>query len=356
MNNFLNDVKDTIEENSRLLTITSVLLVIFTGITLVDNPEKWWIAALTVVGFAFMFFIFMNARVVIKSILSFVIMTFTAVSAYQTGLVISPGTNYSVTWLLAVVFVFFASISLSYFIRTINSRWLPVTLGYLTSYFSVLLFFVITGETIISLGVIAGLMVFVFAYKTGRKARFSKNKMPQSIEDEETMSKLVKTLSNENWNVRPFHNKTGNRNNILVWNDDYAFILHMIDLQQSFTNIARRKGQKLGYLGKDINSWLINTAFRNTPVWRANGVTMNFVLVDVKSSNGSETKVISGALPDTKGILPIGIVSYRDRVRKKDLSKELIKAFSPFTQKLSARDKAKLNKIGKKVSTEDLVS
>lgn len=351
-NNFKNALLEVLSENGRLLTIFAVSAILISGITLIRYPQNWWIAFLAVVGFFFAVFLFLNARVVVKSILSVALTVLLAGVAFNVGAQIEPSGSGAFVWLFGTFIVFFLSLALSYFLPSGQSRWTAVSFAVLVYFLLTWSFSAIFESLAISaaVSILIAVSAFVLFYLYGGASRVSFKKMPQHVHSEELTSAIERAAEHSGFELRKFSSK--NETTFLVWKDR-AYLLYPVQLNQAFGVIGKKKNIRLSYQGKSINSWLRWLSFMKSSSLRSRGAETMLILLDMTNANGNETKFIGVASPDSKAVLPVGI-----RPSKLLLSKNksyLKKAFEnldllseDYITDLTEKQKASLFKIPSK--------
>lgn len=54
---FVESLIDTVKRNGTLFTGIAAVLILLSGVTLINNPSQWWIAAVAVLGFGGVIFL-----------------------------------------------------------------------------------------------------------------------------------------------------------------------------------------------------------------------------------------------------------------------------------------------------------
>ena len=322
--------------NGRLFTILAIALIVFSGVTLVDNPSNWWMSALAVLSIGLIAFLFMNARVFVKVVFVSVMNLLFATTAFQVGSGLDP-LGGGLVWMGATLFTFFALLSLSYLLVSGRSRWGAIgtatLLGFITA-MVVSVSGVVSVSIAAAIGTVVALVAFVLVFKFTNRTRYNQKNMPLNVLNDDLLGTLVDGFHEAGYTVRPLTREpksrkvksaTGrttetvraNEGDVLVFKD-HAFLLHPVEMDQQFTEVGTRRTARLGYHKKAINPWLLSVAFRRIPHWRSRNAPIMLVLLDVKNANGKTPRVVGVSLPDTKRKLAVGVVPGRGALNNKD--------------------------------------
>lgn len=357
---FVESMLDTLKQNGGLLTVFAVALIFVSGITIIDSPSNWWVAALAVAVFFVTIFLFMNARVFLKVIAAAVVTLMLSSFAFKIGSFADPQGTGGLVWMCATLFLFFGCMAFSYMVSSGKSRWGTLMAVQILAFLATYSFSI--GFVSVGLGTISGLIVgfasFVFLYKFSSASRFNKKGMPRNLLTEELSDSIAIAANETDMESVVLAGKKESTGSMLVWNDK-AYILHPVLIETAFTAIGR-KARRLGYRGKNINPWLINLAFTEAPVWKSRGANMMTVLVDLENKNGNEPKVIGVSLPDTKRKLPIGVLPGRMLKAKNpevlERAFEMLEdEFAEFVKPLNDKQKRALGRIGRIEDDSDTV-
>jgi len=359
-NGFTVALGETLRANGKLLTVFAVASIIVGGITLVEYPQNWWIALLAVFGFFAILFLFLNARVVIKTVMASLITIVLAGVAFNLGVVAEPAGLGPFIWLFGHFIVFFFALSLSYFLPSGQSRWTTITLA-VFSYFALTWALAILTSSIAlpsALNIVISLGVFILMYLFGGQTRFSSKSMPEHVRSEELTERARLAAEHAGLNFRVLKSKEDTA--FLVWGER-AYVLYPIQLEQPLGFIGR-KANRLGYKGKSVNAWLRYLSFTKNPYYKARGAETLLVLLDMGNKNGRDFKQIGVTVPDSKAVAPVGIMP--GKLLTTDEPKALQKAlanvdsqFNEFVTDLTEKQKDALSKFGvtkEKQSTQEV--
>lgn len=339
---FLDLFKEVIDTNATLFTVATVALVIFTGVTLVDNPSNWWMPAIGIVALFLLIFIFMNARVVLKVALTVVTTIILAAAAFRVGGLIEPLGAGAFVWMLSILAILFVSLSLSYVIPTGQSKWGTLFVTQIIAFAATYVFSMASGSVgpSAAIGAALGVTIFALLLMFGGKSRYSKKKMPESTIDENLANRIIKAGELSGFEGRYSQRKKGG--SVILWSNngpdedgkpiDRAYLIHPITMDAAFSNIAK-KGTRLGYSGKNINAWLISLVYREIPYWKSRNADIFPILLDLNNRNGRDSNVIGVGLPDTKSKLGVGV--YPGKLLKSDDEEALSKAFTKLEASFS---------------------
>lgn len=348
-NEFILNLKETLKANGRLLTIFGVAAIVIGGVTLVQYPQNWWIALLAVTGFFAALFLFINARAVIKMAVTVLLTLVLAGISFNLGSLVDPLGVGAFIWLFGHIIVFFLTLSVSYFLPSGQSRWTTISLTEII-YFSGTWLLIALTETVTApaaVDILIAVGVFVLIYTFGSKSRFAAKRMPKTFDEPGLQDRMVKAADYADLKIHKLEAKEDS--SYLVWNER-AYILHPVVMEQAFGFVGKRK-PKLSYQGKSINAWLRYLSFTKSPYFKSRGAETMLVLIDVNNANGKESKTIGVTLPDSKALIPVGIIA--GKLLKSDDEKALQKAllnldvqFQEFVKDLTPKQKEALDKFG----------
>ena len=356
---FADSFIETLKGNGTLLTTAAVTLIVISGVSIVDSRNNWWVTALAVLGFFVTTFLFMNARVVIKSTLVTFVILFLSASAFQIGVALDATGMAGLLWMGQILFMFFALLSYSYVANSGRSRWgLLATSQFLAFFVTYILLIAQLNSTIsVIAGLLSGSLFFVFFYKFFGKAKVKASKAPTNKLTNEFVEEIIQGFEKSGWDATALPDK-GEGGGVLVWNDR-AYFLYPVIMDEPF-GVMGRKHPKLAYHRKNITPWLLSVAFNRIPLWRARGADITLVLVDLKRMNGKETKVIGAGMPDTNRKLPVGVIPSPHSLTVKSsiptIIQEIETNMKDFKRNLTDKQKLALLRIGRTSETAENVS
>lgn len=345
---YFDEIKETVlKQNGGLFTIFAIALIVGSGITLVDDPSRWWISLLAIGFFCLVIFLFINARVIIKSIISIIIVLLEASYAFKIGVLYDPTEMIGSLWLFAILFTFFTCLSISYILPSNSSRWGVATIATFISFSTTLILLGAFEDNRISIliGVITAITIFVLWYRWGSKSFYSQKNMPV-IDFEEEFYDFYDEVTKNAWGVKPI-TKKGEIKAALVWNDTKAFVVTTVHLEQKL-GLSGRKKMYLSYKGKNINPWLLAQAFTLVPHWRLKNADILLVFLDRKNKNGLKSKVIGVEVPDSNRKLPVGIYPAKNFIDKRKytaLLENMSKEFDEFIIDLNDSQRDALDRL-----------
>lgn len=344
MSDMKDSLKDVFQGNGNLFTVSAVVLIIICGVSLVDNRSNWWITPVAVGAFLLMVFLFLNARVVVKSILTSVLVILLAAGGFKVGVYTDTRGTAGLLWMGGTFFLFFALLSYSYYVHSPRSRWGVLFLSEL-EFFGLMYVILVLGlnpvlTTVISLVVASG--TFVLLYQVLPRLLMHRSSMPRNVLTDKDMMKISSIFEKDGWNVRLLPRKN-DEGGLLVWKDSVCY-LHPVVMDTPFGDKGRRH-QRISYNGRSINSWLLDLSYNVSPVSRAGGAAVTTILLDMKDRNGSESKILGVSGPDTTRVLPVCIVPSRNLSEK--LPERIEKVMERVSSApLTARDISMLDRIG----------
>lgn len=349
-NEFMEAAREAVIENGKLLTIFACAAIVIGGITLIEAPENWWIALLAVTGFFFALFLFINARVVVKSIITIVATLVLSAFAFNIAVTFELLGTAAFIWFFGHYVTLFFCLSLSYFLPSGQSRWTSLTMTVGLYFASVWLATSLMGNLLLTsvVGILVSVGFFVLIYLFGGKSRFSEKAMPQGLLNLELTDHVRRAAEHAGLEFRDVSTKE--ENVYLVWGDR-AYVLYPVKIEQAFGITGKKKKMQLSYKGKPINSWLRFTSFTKNPYLKARGADTMLVLLDMQNGNGNDFKTIGVSMPDSKAVTPVGVMPARQLLAREDkaLKKGLVRLdpnYESFVRDLTEKQKAALAKIG----------
>lgn len=312
---FYTSLQEVVYTNSNLLVAFTAVLILVSGISVIDNPSRWWVPVLSLVALMTTVFMFMNFRVVIKGTVSVVMTAMLSSFAFTGGSLADPYGLGGVIWMGLVWALLFACLAWSYARQSGRSRWAVVMVTQMTSFlvsYSLVLSSVSVAISSI-IGAVVGLLMFIVVYSVMGRNHFRAKNVPSNSMDDKLAATLVDSADFIGWNSALMPEKD-DKGSVLVWNEDHAYMIHPVLMSSPFGTIGR-KSQRLSYNRKSITPWLNHLVYNKVPVWRSRGADITVVLLDLNRRNGDKIRVISQPVPDSKKVIPV-IVAPVSRVRK----------------------------------------
>lgn len=338
------------QANGFLLTIAAVAIIIFGGVTLIVNPERWWVPALAVAGLFAAIFLLINAAAVVKSIFALFFTLVASAFAFQIALSVEPGTSGAFVWMFITVAVAFGSLAISYLIPSGQSRWSVLVIVQII-FFLGTAFAIESGLTVTLASVAMGatsLVVYFLIYRFGRRSGFNPDRVPQIYVNKQLDGDLTIAAAYSNMDTYPIVSEDETK--YLVW-DDRAYLIIPVKLEEPFA-VGGGKRKQLTYMGKPINPWLRYILFTQVPYRKAAGADIMLVLADMTGKNGNKPKVIGVSTPDSKAVVPVGVFPLKtlpnpDENYLKKAFRSFEGAFSLYADPLTKKQIAALESFGK---------
>lgn len=312
---FYTSLQEVVYTNSNLLVAFTAVLILVSGISVIDNPSRWWVPVLSLIALMTTVFMFMNFRVVIKGAVAIVMTAMLSSFAFTGGSLADPYGLGGVIWMGLVWALLFACLAWSYARQSGRSRWAVVMVTQMTS-FLVSYSLVLSSVSVAissTIGAVVGLVMFIIVYSVMGRNHFRAKNVPSNFMDDKLAGTLVDSADFIGWNSALIPEKDG-KGSVLVWNEDSAYMIHPVLMSSPFGTIGR-KSQRLSYNRKSITPWLNHLVYNKVPVWRSRGADITVVLLDLNRRNGDKIRVISQPVPDSKKVIPV-VVAPVSRVRK----------------------------------------
>lgn len=344
------------KERQTLLTVFAILIIIFGGVQMVDNPEQWWAPPALILGVLAIILAFLYARVVIKAIMSVVIMSFGAYFGFFVGEVeyADIGTI-GMLWAVSICLMYFFNLAISYLMSSLYSRWTLISLSTIVQFASV---FFMMGATVeprlaISIGALVSAILFFAVYKIPTDLAYRNSKMPENIASDVLTQKVREAFESEGWTFRDTRHNGNNGGYIVV--KDKAYFIYPVRMLQGFQEY--RKNQ-LRYMEKPVNKWLLSVMDKEIPVFRSKNAPITPVLLDLQNGNGSKGKVIGLSAVDSRKESPFGVFPGREinssREEKSVIVQNFEERFKDFSAPLSDKQIKAISSIGSRdLSTEN---
>lgn len=312
---FYTSLQEVVYTNSNLLVAFTAVLILVSGISVIDNPSRWWVPVLSLIALMTTVFMFMNFRVVIKGTVAVVMTAMLSSFAFTGGSLADPYGLGGVIWMGLVWALLFACLAWSYARQSGRSRWAVVMVTQMTS-FLVSYSLVLSSVSVAissAIGAVVGLLMFIVVYSVMGRNHFRAKNVPSNSMDDKLAATLVDSADFIGWNSALMPEKD-DKGSVLVWNEDHAYMIHPVLMSSLFGTIGR-KSQRLSYNRKSITPWLNHLVYNKVPVWRSRGADITVILLDLNRRNGDKIRVISQPVPDSKKVIPV-VVAPVSRVRK----------------------------------------
>jgi membrane protein len=312
---FYTSLQEVVYTNSNLLVAFTAVLILVSGISVIDNHSRWWVPVLSLIALMTTVFMFMNFRVVIKGTVSVVMAAMLSSFAFTGGSLADPYGLGGVVWMGLVWALLFACLAWSYARQSGRSRWAVVMVTQMTSFlvsYSLVLSSVSVAISSV-IGAVVGLFMFIVVYSVMGRNHFRAKNVPSNSMDDKLAETLVDSADFIGWNSALMPEKD-DKGSVLVWNEDHAYMIHPVLMSSPFGTIGR-KSQRLSYNRKSITPWLNHLVYNKVPVWRSRGADITVILLDLNRRNGDKIRVISQPVPDSKKVIPV-VVAPVSRVRK----------------------------------------
>lgn len=312
---FYTSLQEVVYTNSNLLVAFTTVLILVSGISVIDNLSRWWVPVLSLIALMTTVFMFMNFRVVIKGTVAVVMTAMLSSFAFTGGSLADPYGLGGVIWMGLVWALLFACLAWSYARQSGRSRWAVVMVTQMTSFlvsYSLVLSSVSVAISSV-IGAVVGLLMFVIVYSVMGRNHFRAKNVPSNSMDDKLATTLVYSADFIGWNSALMPEKD-DKGSVLVWNEDHAYMIHPVLMSSPFGTIGR-KSQRLSYNRKSITPWLNHLVYNKVPVWRSRGADITVILLDLNRRNGDKIRVISQPVPDSKKVIPV-VIAPVSRVRK----------------------------------------
>jgi len=343
-------ILEAIKRHGTWFTISMVVLVLVFGITVVNDPSKWWVGLAVAAGISLFIFTAANGRVVLKAIGSLFVLALSVAGATSMGAFVATVPLFGLTWPVYQLSTYLLALAVSYVVYSGRGRWTYLGLMAIAQFLLTALLLVINTDPPIAaiLSAFVAISGFFLAYFFNGRTRVSKH-MPESGFSTEFAEAVIRGAEKLDLNLRFVPGRRNIDSHILVYGDE-ALILYPVELDQAFGAIGRR-AQKLGYKGRDINPWLLRLSFFSSPSWKSRGASPALVLVDVNRKNGGEGRIIGISLPDSKRKAVVGIQPAPPSRKDRDsYGERLIRnaqdLMAEYSTELTPRQKAALAKVG----------
>lgn len=335
---FENDLKILLRENGTVLTALTSLVIIVTGLAIVNRPDRWWMSFIAILVLSITLLVFLNAKALIKGAIASMMALFTAAYGFKLGAQLDSTSNGGTFWMMSTFALFFGMLTLSYIIPSVKSRWNSVITILVLNFFTVLTFSSMTlRPAIASVSVgLGSLLVFFFFYKYSPSNLYKKSDMPNTEwKSMEQLNDIYEAALENGYGAEKIIKK--NQVSLLLWSDDYAWNLIPITLATPFSvGGARLRKNTLQYDSKNITPWLYSLVQKQTPTIRTRGANIMNILLDTRNTNGKEAKTIGVGIPDSKKKIPVGILPSKELLNNhRKLFTKIESEYKDYNRKLT---------------------
>jgi hypothetical protein len=340
-NNILGaELKEVFEDNSRVFTFFVSALIVVVGIVLIENPSRWWVAILGLLSFFVVLFLFLNARVIIKATISIFSVLVLSSYGFRLGAMLDNTAASGTLWMTSTLTVYLLNLCYSFLRPSSKSRWGAATLVTVLQFmFSTAL--VASGINLIvpfATSMVLGLLLFVFVYTFGFRTKIQLEAMPLVGLDNDTVESIYKSALDNGWGA--WLPKKSGSDSVIVWNDDAAYHLTSVFFDQKLGIGGSKFKQELTHNGKAVSNWLLNLVYKKLPFTGTGNADIMLVLLDEGNKNGTQSKVVGVAVPDSKKRIPVGILPAKSLMateKHRKLLQTLDREFGAFPTRLSTR-------------------
>lgn len=343
----MTELKSLLKVNGGYLTGLLAVIIIFCGITIVNNPSKWWITLVAIGVLGLIGFLFLNAMVFVKFLVAFVGTILLSGYAFKLGTMADDTGSSGPLWSLSGLFLFFACWALTSYISSSKAKWGLIAGAEIIFFGLVYILMSISFKPVLAVifGLIVSLCYFIMFYKFGKGNRYKKSEMPINILTEDFATKVEKTLDDDE-SMKAFGDAEKNEGSIVLFKDK-AFVLYPVMIEQNFGTTGKKKKQTLSYKGKPIDSWLLTVFDKEVPFFGTKNSDIMLVVFDISSGNGKEPKVIAVNIPDSRKSIPVGVLPGKGLLKKKgDVYKAINNAFGRYIKPLNEKQKKALHGLG----------
>lgn len=356
---FYQELATVMKTNSTMLTGFAAVLIMVSGVAVVDHTERWWVPVVSLTVFSLVVFLFMNFRVIIKAIGSTVVTVMLSSFAFTGGSLADRFGLGGLVWVGMIWALFFGTLAWSYGFQSGRSRWAPIMLAQFVSFSAA--YTLILGSLPVAwsalAGAVLGFVTFIVGYTVFGRTRFRAKSTPVNFLDDELAATFVEGAENLGWEATPMPGK-GDTGSVLVWNDERAYLLHPIKMTTPFGTIGKRS-QSLSYRRKSITPWLNHLIYHRIPLWRSRGADITLVLVDLNRRNSESMKVIAQPVPDSNRFVPVCVAPIsrkRSPQKVERMLKDVDSTMEPMKRDLTGKQLKALAGIGVEDAPTDEVS
>lgn len=342
LDDFKERAGEMLSRNSTVLTGFMAAFIIFTGYTLIEMPESWYVPLIALSVALLLFMVFVEARGFFKQVGAILVTLVASAISFLMASIADPYTSAPLIWFSAYWIVFFGSAAMSYAIIRGRSRWGAIMLAEFAAFVAgyIALFASINISIAAVSSGVAGLAIFGLSYYLSGKSRFSTKNMPLNVTIDEVTDGVLEAADQSDWFARSYVNSKNGEAHYLTWSDT-AYLLVPIEMNEKFSFVGNRWSSGLGYNGRPINPWLVDLIYNKTPFWLSQSAPVMVVLLDLKNGNGITPRTIAASIPDSRHRVPVGIMPARDllgnKSKKHGLLERVSDEFSKHTRLLTEK-------------------
>lgn len=336
------------KERQTLLTVFAVLIILFGGIQMVDNPESWWVPPVVITSILAIILVFIYARVLVKVILSAVVMSFAAYFGFFFGEIEYPqiGTI-GMLWAVSICLMYFFNLAVSYLMSSLYSRWTMMTLSVAVQFITV---FSLMGANVeprlsVTIGALVSGVFFFISYKVPTDLAYRSSKMPQNVASDVLTKNVREAFESEGWTFRDTRHHGNNGGYLVV--KEKAYFIYPVKMTENFQEY---KKSQLRYQKKPVNKWLSAVVDKEVPVLRSKNAPITPVLLDIKNGNGNNGRVIGISSVDSRKEAAFGVFPGRElnssRQKKSVIVRNFEERFGAFSVPVSAKQFDAISSIG----------
>lgn len=350
MDDFKDRAGEMLSRNSTILTGFLAAFIIFTGYTLLEMPESWYVPIIALGVALVLFMLFVEARGFFKQVGAILVTLVASAISFLMASIADPYTSAPLIWFSAYWIVFFGSAAMSYAIIRGRSRWGAIMFAEFAAF--VAGYIALFGSLNINIAAISsgatGIAIFSLSYYLSGKSRFSSKNMPLNVTTEEVTDGVIDAADASDWFARSYVNSKNGEAHYLTWNEK-AYLLVPVYMSEKFSLVGNRWSTGLGYNGRPINPWLVDLIYNKTPFWLSRSAPVMVVLLDLKNGNGREVRTIAASIPDSRHRVPVGVMPARDLLgsnsKRNDLLEKIDKEFAQHTRALTIKQLKTLSSI-----------
>ena len=337
---FRDRASEMLSRNSMILTGFLAAFIIFTGYTLIEMPQSWYVPLIALGVALVLFLVFVEARGFFKQVGAALVTLIASSISFLMASIVDPYTGAPLLWFASYWILFFGAAAVSYAVIRGRSRWGSIMFaefaafiaGYIGMFASLSLYIAAVSSAL------AGIVIFSLTYYLSGKSRFSSRKMPLNVTTEDITDNVIDAADESDWFARSYVNTKSGEAHYLVW-DERAYLLVPVSMHDPFSVVGNRFSSGLGYKGRPINPWLVDLIYNKTPFWMSRSAPVMVILLDVRNGNGLKPRTIAASIPDSRHRVPVGILPARDLLEGKAKSRKLMervdREFSKHTRELN---------------------